>query len=106
MQLRYTWQQTMTCEHLRPLEQAMIAAGMAETFRGQAWSKNCREWVYFNCFIDIASVRLKFSFAACVNDHVHRGTHDGRERGLVCSSCWDGVMGVYEAEPGLAVFHG
>ncbi len=84
----------------------MIAAGMAETFRGQAWSKNCREWVYFNCFIDIASVRLKFSFAACVNDHVHRGTHDGRERGLVCSSCWDGVMGVYEAEPGLAVFYG
>jgi hypothetical protein len=82
MQIRYTWQQTMTCEHLRPLEQAMIAAGMAETFRGQAWSNNCREWVYFNCFIDTAAVRKRFNFADCVTDHAHRGTHDGQERGL------------------------
>jgi hypothetical protein len=47
----------MTCEHLRPLEQAMIDAGMKETFRGQAWSNNCREWVYFDCFIDTACGR-------------------------------------------------
>jgi hypothetical protein len=88
------------------LEQAMSAAGMPETFRGQAWSNNCREWVYFDCFIDTASVRPRFDFAACVNEHVHRGTHDGRERGFVCSACWDGIMGAYEATPGLAVFKG
>ena len=96
----------MTCEHLRDLENAMIAAGLKETFRGQAWSKNCREWVYFDCFIDAAAVRQKFTLAPCVNDHAHRGTHDGQERGFVCSACWDAVMGVYEPTAGLAIFTG
>ena len=37
----------------------MIKAGLLEgvTYRGKAWSDNCREWVYFNCFIDTAAVR-------------------------------------------------
>ncbi len=96
----------MTCEHLRPMEQAMLSAGMREPFRGQAWSNNCREWVYFDCFIDTASVRQKFKLAACVNDHAHRGTHDGQERGFVCSACWDAIMGVYERSAGLPVFTG
>ena len=96
----------MTCEHLRPLEQAMIDAGMKETFRGQAWSNNCREWVYFDCFIDTASARKKFAFAPCVREHAHRGTHDGEERGFVCSTCWDGIMGAYEARAGSPVFAG
>lgn len=96
----------MTCEHLRGLENAMIAAGLKETFRGQAWSNNCREWVYFDCHIDVASVRQKFNLAACVSDHAHRGTHDGQERGFVCSTCWDAIMGAYEPSPGLAIFRG
>lgn len=96
----------MTCEHLRPLEQAMLTAGIRETFRGQAWSKNCREWVYFDCFIDTASVRQKFNLPTCVSEHAHRGTHDGQERGLVCSTCWDAIMGAYERSAGLVVFAG
>ena len=67
----------MTCEHLRALEQAIQAAGLHETFRGQAWSDNCREWVYFDCWIDLDGVRLRHSLPECVRDHVHRGTHDG-----------------------------
>ena len=96
----------MTCEHLRQLEQAMLSGGMRETYRGQAWSKNCREWVYFDCFIDAASIRQKFNLATCVSDHAHRGTHDGQERGFICSSCWDAIMGAYEPSDGLAVFRG
>jgi hypothetical protein len=54
---------------------------------------NCREWVYFDCFIDTESVRCTFDLADCVQEHVHRGTHDGQERGFVCSECYDGIMG-------------
>src|SRR5262249_35811340 len=68
-----------------------IAAGIRETFRGGAWSNDCREWVSFDCVID--AVRRRFALAACVSEHSHRGTHDGEERGLVCKECHDGVMG-------------
>ena len=94
----------MTCEHLRALEQAIIGRGIPETFRGLAWSQNCREWVYFDCFIDTASVRRSFVLADCVHEHVHRGTHDGQERGFVCSQCQDGIMGSYEQKAGAVVF--
>ena len=96
----------MTCEHLRPLEQAILARGIRETFRGQAWSLNCREWVYFDCFIDAESVRRRFTLAECVQEHQHRGTHDGQERGFVCSQCHDGIMGNYDLRPHAAVFSG
>jgi hypothetical protein len=96
----------MICEHLRPLEQAILARGIRETFRGQAWSLNCREWVYFDCFIDTASVRANLVLYDCVHEHLHRGTHDGQERGFVCSQCHDGVMGSYEQNAGTVVFKG
>jgi hypothetical protein len=96
----------MTCEHLRALEQAIIGSGIRETFRGPAWSNNCREWVYFDCFLDIKAVRSRFRFADCVKDHLHRGTHDGQERGLVCDLCHDAIMGRYEPNDGVMVFRG
>ena len=86
----------MTCEHLKPLEDALIALGVEETFRGKAWSKNCREWVYFDCFIDTKAVAASLKLADCVSEHVHRGTHDGQERGFICKACNDGIMGHYE----------
>lgn len=92
----------MLCEHLRPLEKEIIARNVAETFRGQAWSDNCREWVYFDCVLDLAALRARFSFAACVVDHEHRGTHDGQESGFVCEQCKDAVMGRHPADPGSA----
>lgn len=96
----------MTCEHLRTLENAIIAAEIQETFRGQAWSNNCREWVYFNCYIDTAAVRQHFALADCVKEHSHRGTHDGQETGFECSLCHDGIMGAYEPVAGLPIFRG
>ena len=96
----------MTCEHLRALEQAILAGGIRETFRGQAWSQNCREWVYLDCFLETEAVRSRFTFADCVHDYSHRGTHDGQERGFVCDLCHDAIMGRYEASAGVPVFRG
>lgn len=90
----------MTCEHLIELEKAIAAAGFRETFRGAAWSGNCREWVYFDCVLPTDAIRSAFDFADCVKDHVHRGTHDGQEAGFVCEIHKDGVMGLHpDAQP-------
>ena len=92
----------MTCEHLIELERALIEAGFKELSRGQAWSKNCREWVYFDCFLPAQAIRQKFKFASCVGDHEHRGTHDGSESGFVCNVHNDGVMGYHPASGATA----
>ena len=94
------------CEYLVALERAMRDAGVRQTYRGQAWSRSCRQWVYFDCYLDAAGVRARFDLAACVEDHAHRGTHDGQERGLVCTACQDGIMGRFERDPGTPVFPG
>jgi hypothetical protein len=86
----------MVCRHLAELERALIDAGVEVTYRGQAWSSNCREWVYFKCWLDRAAVRARMKFDDCVTDHEHCGTHDGQEAGFVCSQCHDGIMGVHE----------
>ena len=86
----------MVCEHLAELERALLEAGIAETFRGQAWTSNCREWVYFACYLDLAALRERFTFADCLQDHEHLGTHDGQEAGFVCTQCRDAVMGVHK----------
>jgi hypothetical protein len=96
----------MTCEHLLSLEEAIIAKGIRETFRGAAWSMNCREWVYFDVFIDTEAVRRSFDLASCVHEHAHRGTHEGQERGFVCASCHDGIMGSYDCSAKSIVFRG
>ena len=83
----------MLCEHLQKLEQEMIDAGVEVVYRGQAWSKNCREWVYFDCCIDLAAVRKRMDLPECVVDHEHLGTHDGCESGFYCSECQDAIMG-------------
>ena len=44
------------CEHLQALENYLKAEKIPEIFRGQAWSDNCREWVYFDCILDSARV--------------------------------------------------
>ncbi len=85
----------MTCEHLRPLEDELIARGIAETFRGEPWEKGTREWVYFACVLDLSSLRTRLALAPCVADHAHRGTHDGSEAGFTCEEHHDAIMGVH-----------
>lgn len=88
----------MVCEHLVALERELLARGVEETSRGRAWSKNCREWVYFKCRLDLEALRARFAFAPCVVDHVHRGTHDGSEAGFACELCHDAIMGAHPAD--------
>lgn len=85
----------MTCDHLNPLEKALIALGIKETYRGTPWSNNCREWVYYDClFTDLDKTMSRFGLDKdIVKIHSHIGTHDGQEHGLVCSQCKDGIMG-------------
>jgi hypothetical protein len=92
----------MLCDHLHALEEEIIARGVKETYRGQAWSDNCREWVYFDCVLDLPALRARLSLAQCVADHRHRGTHDGNEAGLVCETCKDAIMGRHPDDPGAA----
>jgi hypothetical protein len=89
----------MVCHHLRPLEAALEEKGFKETYRGQAWSKECREWVYFDCYLDSERIRQRFRFDPCVIDHQHLGTHDGQEAGFYCTVHKDGIMGLH---PGSA----
>ena len=90
----------MVCEHLSALEHDLLERGIEVTYRGQAWSDNCREWVYFSCRLDLTALRARFAFPPSVEDHIHRGTHDGAEAGFVCTICHDGVMG---GHPDVAV---
>jgi len=96
----------MTYEHLRPLEEAIIARRIPVMFRGQAWSESCREWVYFACFIDTPAVRERIQLADCVHEHAHRYTHDGQERGFECSLGHEKVMGEYEPRAESIIFRG
>jgi hypothetical protein len=86
----------VTCDHLASLEKAVIASGAKETFRGQAWSENCREWVYFDLVFDIASVRSRFDFGPEIVTHENLDPRSGLERGFVCTLCNDAVMGPIE----------
>ncbi len=96
----------MTCKHLRDLEQALLDAGIAETCRGAVWTTNCREWVYFDCILDLASLRDKFCLPEIVKDRDLLGTHEGCERGFYCSQCHDGVMGCHPTHGPRRVFSG
>jgi hypothetical protein len=87
----------MVCEHLAELERALIDAQIPITYRGQPWTSDCREWVYFACWLDRPAIRARFALSTSVIDHDHRGTHDGQEAGLVCSACNDAIMGAHSA---------
>jgi len=93
----------MLCEHLQPLEAELKAAGVPETFRGQAWSSNCREWVYFSCFLDLPSIRRRLKLSGTVTNHSLNKRFQGEERGFVCSQHHDAIMGFYEEKAGSPV---
>ena len=84
----------MICEHLRPIEKLILEKQIPETYRGQVWSNNCREWVYYDCCIDAISLSQRLHLAECVEIHKHLGTHDGNEYGFYCNVHHDGIMGV------------
>ena len=87
----------MVCKHLKNLENELIHGNIKIIYCGQAWSNNCREWVYFDCYLDRQSIEKRFNFPDFIEYHEHRGTHDGQEAGFFCSKCKDGIMGHHKA---------
>jgi hypothetical protein len=85
----------MLCEHLRGLEREIAAAAIREVFRGRPWSQNCREWVAFDCYLDLAAIRARWPLADSVRDHSNDDERSGLEAGLVCHRCWDGIVGIH-----------
>jgi hypothetical protein len=83
------------CDHLQPLEDYLKAEKISETFRGQEWSDNCREWVYFDCFLETESLRSRFHFPSFVVRHENTDERSGTELGLVCTQCKDAIMGLH-----------
>ncbi len=83
------------CEHLQALDNAIKARGITETFRGKAWSNNCREWVYYDCVLNMQEVRARYELPGFIKAHVNDDFKSGPERGFVCTLCQDAVMGVH-----------
>jgi hypothetical protein len=83
------------CEHLQPLEDYIKAKKIPEIFRGQAWSNNCREWVYFDCVLEPESLKAAFHLPSFVTTHENTDEKSGTELGLVCTQCKDAIMGLH-----------
>ncbi|MBS1513016.1 MAG: hypothetical protein JST86_19420 [Bacteroidetes bacterium] len=83
------------CEHLKILEHYLKGKAIPETFRGKTWSDNCREWIYFDCVLDIASLQAKFHLPNFVVQHENRDPRSGTELGLVCTLCKDAIVGLH-----------
>lgn len=83
----------MICEHLQPLEKELIAKDIKETFRGQPWTKNCREWVYYDCFLDTEKIKLRLQLPEFITAHQNNDPVSGLEEGLVCNACFDAIIG-------------
>ena len=84
------------CEHLIALDHALHAAGIKETFRGQAWTENCREWVYYDGILPLDELRIRFKLGPEIETHINTDPKSGTEAGFVCTLCHDGIMGLYE----------
>lgn len=81
------------CIHLKPLEDYLKKLGIAETFRGQPWSENCREWVYFDCVLNPESLKTKLKLGKSVVVWNYEDIKVGSELGLECKKCKDAIIG-------------
>lgn len=81
------------CEHLLPLDNELKERRIKETFRGQPWSNNTREWVYFDCVLMVDEIKKRYNFPDFVSVHVNDDNKSGMEKGFYCELCMDGVMG-------------
>ena len=83
------------CKHLAELENELKSKGIKETYRGQPWSDNCREWVYYDCVLDVEKIKSRYNFAPCVTISRNDDQRSGRELGFYCEQCYDAVMGLH-----------
>lgn len=92
------------CEHLLPLENELKSLHIKETFRGEAWSDNCRDWVYFDCYLNCKSIISRLKLPEFITHTTNDDPRSGLEEGLVCNNCKDAIMGYHRAlDKGKAV---
>ena len=80
------------CIHLEELEKYLKQQNIKETFRGKAWDLHCREWIYFDCYLNIEKLRLKFDLPKFIIHHFNDDIRSGLEEGFVCTECNDGII--------------
>ena len=83
------------CEHLLQLENELGEARIKETYRGQPWSQNCREWAYFDCVLDLDKIRERMHLPDFVTSHSNDDPKSGLEAGFVCDHCKDAIIGIH-----------
>jgi hypothetical protein len=74
--------------------------GIRETWRGKAWTNNCREWIHFDCVLKPAELKARLKLADSVTVHQCDDYKLGLELGLECGSCGDAIMGLHPKGPG------
>jgi hypothetical protein len=89
---------TALCEHLKPVENYLRTNGIPVFSSNRPWSANCHIWVYFDALLDCQSLIDGLHLDSCIQIHDHRGTHDGSERGIVCTIHNDGIMGRHPSD--------
>lgn len=93
------------CQHLTEIERDLLARNVRVIYRGQPWSKNCREWVYFDCYLDDKALREKYHLPDFVEVHVNNDEKSGKEAGICCNVCQDAIIGVHaDLRAGKIVF--
>jgi hypothetical protein len=83
------------CDHLTALDRYLKQIGMKETFRGQAWGNGTREWVYYDCVLNLDKISSRYQFPDFVKIHINDDVKSGMEAGFYCEQCQDGVMGIH-----------
>ena len=83
------------CEHLQTLDDEITQKGIKETFRGEAWSSNAREWVYYECVLNLDEIQRRYNFPDFVKIHINNDNRSGMEAGFYCELCKDAVMGIH-----------
>ena len=89
---------TGLCEHLRSAEQYVRAQGARVVACCRPWTTNCHIWVYVDRLLDCERLIASLHLDPCIQLHDHRGTHDGSERGIVCTVHNDAIMGPHPAD--------
>lgn len=83
------------CTHLEKVVEYLTHHAIKEAWRGQPWTDNCREWIYYDAVLDPVFLQRHLSLDACIEMHDYSDIKAGSERGLFCTICKDGVMGMH-----------
>lgn len=83
----------ISCEHLKPLEEA-VNQDKAEILKtGDWWDKGSERNVYYNCYLDQTEILRRFEFPKFVKYREWDGRVGGHEVGFYCEKCQASVVG-------------